>query len=128
MAKFKHYKILWDTLQKTKGGYQYVQTDPVHPKAEHPSDRSPRIYLHRVILENSLGRILDDSKGEEAHHKDGDPSNNDISNLELTTHSDHQKGHSQETKFWKKSPRNKPGRKAALRVIDAFMFHRESVI
>ena len=117
--KFKHYKILWDTLQKTKGGYQYVETDPISPSAEHPPDRAPRVYLHTVLMENKLHRHL--KSDEEVHHKDGDSSNNDISNLELTTHSGHQEDHANKRKFWKKSPRNKPGRKAVLHVIDAHL-------
>ena len=115
----KPFKILWDTVQNTKGGYKYVQTDPVHPNAEHPPDRSPRVYLLRVILENSLGRLLKDD--EESHHKDNNHSNYNLSNLELTTHDEHQKDHANKRKFWKKSPMNKPGREAALRVIKAHL-------
>jgi hypothetical protein len=72
-----------------------------------------------VILENKLGRFL--KKGEEPHHKDGNHANNDPSNLEPRTHDDHQRSHARKRKFWRKSPMNKPGRKSALRVIEAFL-------
>lgn len=48
-------------------------------------------YLHRVVMEKHLGRPLENH--EHVHHRDGDPSNNDISNLELTTNSEHRKYH-----------------------------------
>lgn len=99
-------------VKATKGGYYYCQTDPVHKHSEVRSDRKARyIYLHRVTMENHLGRLLDPEK-EQVDHKDKDKSNNDISNLELVLKGEHQKDHvSRGNHFWKKSPRNKPQNK-----------------
>jgi len=120
MKPFKPFKILWDTVVTTKGGYKYVETDPVHPKAEKRPDRNKRyVYLHRVVLENKLKRYLKDN--EEVKHLDDNPSNNDPSNLEAATRAEHQKGHAKEKKFWKKSPRTKPGRREAVKVVEAFL-------
>lgn len=48
-------------------------------------------YVHRAVLEKHLGRSL--GQNEIVHHIDGNPSNNDISNLEITTNSEHRKKH-----------------------------------
>lgn len=48
-------------------------------------------YLHRIIVENDIGRKL--SKAEFVHHVDGNKLNNDISNLEIISNSDHAKIH-----------------------------------
>lgn len=45
----------------------------------------------RVIMENYLGRKLEPY--EEVHHKDDDPLNNDISNLEVLTKEEHLRLH-----------------------------------
>lgn len=42
---------------------------------------------HRVLLERSLGRKLE--PWELVHHRDGDPANNELSNLEITNWGDH---------------------------------------
>jgi len=109
------FTIVPDSIIKaTKDGYYYCQTDPVHPNAEVRSDRKARyIYLHRVKMENKLGRLLD-PKTEEVDHKDKDKSNNEPSNLELVLKGEHQKDHvSRGNHFWKKSPRNKAKHKNA---------------
>ena len=46
---------------------------------------------HRYIMEQHLGRKL--TRYEVVHHKDGDKSNNDIENLELTSLSEHTRQH-----------------------------------
>jgi hypothetical protein len=50
-----------------------------------------RIYLHRYLMEQFLGRSLETN--EHVHHKDNNPKNNVIENLALTTNSRHLKGH-----------------------------------
>jgi len=49
---------------------------------------------HVVIMEESIGRRL--FSNECVHHKDGNRSNNDISNLELMTRSEHARLHAKE--------------------------------
>jgi hypothetical protein len=46
-----------------------------------------RIALHRVIVEEHLGRPL--TSNEVVHHIDHDPLNNDISNLQVMTRAEH---------------------------------------
>ena len=65
------------------GGYMYARTIPLHPKAN-----SKGLYpLHRVKMENIVGRLLLDN--EVVHHKDEDKFNNNDSNLKIMTVSDH---------------------------------------
>jgi hypothetical protein len=52
--------------------------------------RSRQPWAHRWVWINEKGAI---PKGLDVHHIDGDKDNNDISNLELMTRSDHQKKH-----------------------------------
>lgn len=91
-----------------------------HPRALKLPDRNKRYcYVHVIKMENKLGRLLLDS--EEVHHKNENPADNRLSNLELASKADHAQGHSFKKKFWKKSPRNKPGREAACRVAGQFL-------
>lgn len=53
-------------------------------------------YLHRLAFEKAIGRKL--KSDEIIHHKDRNPSNNDITNLELMTNSQHRKLHSKNQK------------------------------
>lgn len=50
----------------------------------------------RFLIEKELGREL--LPNEDVHHKDGDVTNNDIDNLEVILHGEHQKIHS--TKYY----------------------------
>ena len=68
-------------LDKTLG-YQYF-IDKGHPLANSVG----KVYYHRHLASLSLGRWL--SKDEHVHHKDGDRSNNDVSNLETVTAEEH---------------------------------------
>jgi hypothetical protein len=69
------------------GGYMYAKTYPLHPNAN-----SKGLYpLHRVMMENLIGRLL--TRKEIVHHKDGNKSNNKITNLELMTISEHSTHH-----------------------------------
>lgn len=59
------------------------------------SRKSPdRAYVHRLVVEESIGRKL--SSDEHVHHIDGDKSNNDISNLQLMSRSEHLRMHALE--------------------------------
>ena len=72
------------------GGYRYCRTDPPHPKRN-----SKGLYpLHIVKVENRIGRLL--MPGEMVHHRDHDKSNDDDTNLELTTRSAHARYHALE--------------------------------
>lgn len=98
-------------------GHLYCTTTPTHPDGMKLKDRDKRyIPVHRVVIENHLGRLINPKK-EDINHKDGNPKNNAISNLELVTHAEHARGHAKQKKFWKKSPRNK----SAQRVIESFL-------
>ena len=126
MAKKKvHFTIDKDSIIKGtaagSGGYQYCTTTPVHPHAEKRSDRKKRyIYVHRVVMENHLGRFL--FPFEEVHHKDENPSHNELSNLVMSDKRKHDRDHSKKNKFWKNSPRNKKVKKSSvLRVIASYL-------
>lgn len=57
---------------------KYVRVlNPSHPKA----DCKGYVYEHILKMEEKLGREI--RKGEYIHHKDGNPLNNDINNLEI---------------------------------------------
>ena len=106
-------------VKGTQDGHLYCTTTPEHPEAMKLKDRKKRyVYLHRVMMENSLGRLID-TKKEEVHHKDEDPSNNAISNLKITSKGEHARGHAKKKKFWKESPRTK-----ARKVAEAFILDR----
>lgn len=78
---------MWN-IRKTvkKGAYLYAVV-PEHPK----SIRCGYVLMHRVVMENHLGRILGDD--EVVHHKDENKHNNEISNLEVQTNSAHASAH-----------------------------------
>lgn len=121
MAK-KIFEIDKDSIVKGTGnGYMYCTTTPEHPHGEKRKDRKKKyIYYHRALLEQKLNRFL--KPEEQADHKDGDLTNNTPSNLQIKMRGDHQKNHTERgNNFWKGSPRNKPGRKAACRVVEAFL-------
>lgn len=67
-------------------GYKKVYM-PNHPNAM----KCGSVYEHRLIMELKLGRYLE--PGEQVHHKDGDKTNNEPSNLALCPD---QKSHSME--------------------------------
>lgn len=60
---------------------------PGHPMA----DKQGRIYEHRLVMAEALGRML--SRLEVVHHKNGNPRDNQIENLELVTPNTHGKHH-----------------------------------
>lgn len=68
------------------GGYAKVKVK------EHPAkDKRGYVLLHRLVMEDYLGRYL--KEDEFIHHKDGDKLNNDLSNLELVYPEKHAKEH-----------------------------------
>jgi hypothetical protein len=109
-------------VKGTGNGYYYVTCTPDHPPGgagikmkDHKKTYIPR-YI--VKMENSLGRLIDPEK-EEIHHIDENKKNDALSNLEIRAPGSHAKHH----KFWKKSPRTKPGqkrKKMALNIISKF--------
>jgi HNH endonuclease len=64
----------WKGGRKKVGRYWYVYV-PHHPYAT----RQRYVAEHRKIVEDSLGRYLEPT--EVVHHRDGNPENNDLSNL-----------------------------------------------
>jgi hypothetical protein len=103
------WKIIPGSIVKgTGGGYMVCQTEPIHPRAITLKDHTCKyVYVHRVVLENKLGRMVSDDQASQIDHLDKDRANNDPSNLELTSLGSHQKEHSKTNHFWKTSPRNK---------------------
>ena len=70
------------------GGYRYCRTNPPHPRR----NKKGLYPLHRVLMENKLGRFLE--PWEQVHHKDEDKKNDDPGNLEVLTAKAHARHHS----------------------------------
>jgi hypothetical protein len=126
MAKKPLFKI--DPGSEVKGtgrGDILVTCTPDHPHGEKRPEHNKRyIYKHIAVMELHLGRYL--RPDEEVHHRDGNPSNNKLSNLKLTKRGKHQRDHAlTDNPFWKKSPENKPNKKSkkamAQRVVSAYL-------
>jgi ribosomal protein L37AE/L43A len=58
---------------------------------EHPNAKKNYVPEHRLVVENSIGRLLE--KNEVVHHIDCVKDNNSIENLFLTTPAGHNKAH-----------------------------------
>ena len=77
-------------------GYSTVNGYIIVRKPSHPYAKSnPYIKLHRLVMEQKLGRYLTPS--EIVHHIDHDKLNNDVNNLELVTQSTHRTIHNKES-------------------------------
>jgi hypothetical protein len=61
-----------------------------------------KIFSYRYDLEVALGRIL--SPDEKVHHIDGDPTNNELDNLQVVSQSAHIGLHQPHTGVWKSCP------------------------
>lgn len=70
-----------------KGDYLYALV-PDHPNAT----RNGYVLMHRVVMENHLGRLLE--KNEIVHHLDEDKHNNAIENLQVMDSKEHNRMHS----------------------------------
>jgi len=104
-------------VKATGGGYYYISIvdddGKPHSHGMLLKDRKKRyLYEHIAKMELHLGRYLDETK-EQVDHKDGDKSNNAMSNLKLVLRGPHQRDHSNNrgNHFWETSPMNKPKRK-----------------
>lgn len=87
-----NYGNIGDKCVAWKGGrrihHDYVELYmPDHPM----SSKDGYIREHRFIMAQHLGRLLE--PWEDVHHIDGNKLNNDISNLEVLTRSEHTKLH-----------------------------------
>lgn len=71
----------------TWNGYIKVKAPADHPY----KDGKGYIMKHRLVMEQYLGRVLEPY--EEVHHIDRDKTNNDISNLQLCTKTEHRRIH-----------------------------------
>lgn len=61
--------------------------------SDHPhADKNGHVYLHRVVMENRLHRLL--KRHEVVHHRNGDGKDNRYRNLKLTTLPAHSSWHS----------------------------------
>ena len=74
----------------SKGQYKYAVVKN-HPKRT----KNRYVLLHRIIMENYLGRLLEDN--EVVHHIDYNKLNNKIPNLELMLRIEHIKLHMNDT-------------------------------
>lgn len=70
----------------SKGDYNYAVV-PEHPN----STINGYVLEHRVVMENYLGRLLDDD--EVVHHVDDNKKHNDIENIELCLKGVHERYH-----------------------------------
>lgn len=82
----------WDENEKfvKRGKGRYKENGYILAKAPYHPNANSRGYVavHRLVMENKLGRYLD-KRTELVHHIDGNRENNSIDNLKLTTPKEH---------------------------------------
>ena len=74
---------MWNIEKTINCGKYLYAVVPNHPKATN----GRYVLMHRIVMENHLNRLLTDT--EVVHHKDHNPRNNDISNLEVLDYKKH---------------------------------------
>ncbi len=77
----------WNVRKIVSKGDYYYAIVPEHPNRT----KNNYVLLHRIIMENHLGRLL--NSGEVVHHIDEDKKNNNILNLQVLTALEHSKLH-----------------------------------
>lgn len=75
----------WKGGKEVRNGYVWIWCP------EHPLAHRNKIAEHRLVMEKHIGRYLEID--EIVHHIDGNKQNNNISNLQLMTASEHVKLH-----------------------------------
>ena len=81
-------------MEKSKKVYGPYQNNCTRPFVIIIENGQRRVQSYsRYLMEQKLGYPLDPNI--DIHHKDGNPNNNDLNNLELKLHGEHQREHSQ---------------------------------
>lgn len=98
------YNKRYNTIKDKENHIRYLNKYRVVYRPDHfhhnlGKDYEGWVYEHRYVMECHLGRPL--SKNEVVHHKDGDIYNNDISNLEVLSRSEHNHRHMVERGYGK---------------------------
>jgi hypothetical protein len=78
---------VWVIERLESRGRYLAASVPTHPNA----DKRGRVALHRVLVENHLGRLI--TRDEVVHHRNGDSRDNRMVNLEVKTRSAHTADH-----------------------------------
>jgi hypothetical protein len=91
-------------------GRKYRLSDPGPYYRHHNWGKGGPANLHRAVWEDRHGPI---PKGFDVHHRDGDGTNNELSNLELVERGDHQRQHTLDR--YKRGELKPPGKLALKR-------------
>jgi hypothetical protein len=78
----------WRGGEMNDGHGRVLIYSPSHP---YPNFGKKYVYRYRLVVEQSIGRYL--LPAELVHHKNGDPTDDRIENLEITTRPDHIRHH-----------------------------------